>query len=71
MRQIRKLAAILSADVFGYSRLMSEDEQGTVAGLHDSKEVMARLIDAVAASICRVVLCGLRLTTARLQIGLC
>ena len=46
MTQIRKLAAILSADVFGYSRLMSEDEQGTVTALHDSKEVMARHITA-------------------------
>lgn len=44
--QIRKLAAILSADVFGYSRLMSEDEQGTVAALHESKEIMARHITA-------------------------
>ncbi len=26
----RKLAAILSADVVGYSRLMAEDEQGTI-----------------------------------------
>ncbi|MCU0596995.1 MAG: hypothetical protein MUC98_16250 [Desulfobacterota bacterium] len=26
----RKLAAILSADVKGYSRLMSQDEEGTV-----------------------------------------
>jgi adenylate cyclase len=26
----RKLAAILSADVKGYSRLMGEDEEGTI-----------------------------------------
>ena len=26
----RRLAAILSADVVGYSRLMAEDEQGTI-----------------------------------------
>ncbi len=26
----RRLAAILSADVEGYSRLMAEDEQGTI-----------------------------------------
>ena len=26
----RKLAAILSADVVGYSRLMAEDEAGTI-----------------------------------------
>src|SRR3954453_17006585 len=29
----RRLAAILSADVVGYSRLMSEDESGTLAAL--------------------------------------
>jgi adenylate cyclase len=29
----RKLAAILAADVAGYSRLMGDDEEGTLAGL--------------------------------------
>ena len=29
----RKLAAILSADVVGYSRLMAEDEAGTIQTL--------------------------------------
>ncbi len=29
----RRLAAILSTDVAGYSRLMSEDEAGTLAAL--------------------------------------
>jgi adenylate cyclase len=36
----RKLAAILSADVKGYSRLMGEDEKGTVRTLNAYKEVM-------------------------------
>src|SRR4030066_935939 len=40
----RKLAAILSADVKGYSRLMGEDEKGTVRALNAYKEVMAGLI---------------------------
>jgi class 3 adenylate cyclase/pimeloyl-ACP methyl ester carboxylesterase len=40
----RKLAAILSADVKGYSRLMGEDEKGTVRTLNTYKEVMANLI---------------------------
>jgi adenylate cyclase len=40
----RKLAAILSADVKGYSRLMGEDEKGTVHTLNAYKEVMAGLI---------------------------
>jgi adenylate cyclase len=40
----RKLTAILSADVKGYSRLMGEDEKGTVCTLNEYKEVMAGLI---------------------------
>jgi adenylate cyclase len=40
----RKLTAILSADVKGYSRLMGEDEKGTVHTLNAYKEVMAGLI---------------------------
>jgi adenylate cyclase len=40
----RKLTAILSADVKGYSRLMEEDEVGTIQNLNAYKEVMAGLI---------------------------
>jgi adenylate cyclase len=40
----RKLIAILSADVKGYSRLMGEDEKGTVRTLNTYKEVMTGLI---------------------------
>jgi len=40
----RKLAAILSADVKGYSRLMGEDEKGTVRTLNAYKELMIGLI---------------------------
>src|SRR5512139_4101024 len=40
----RKLAAILSADVQGYSRLMGEDEKGTVRTLNAYKELMTGLI---------------------------
>ena len=39
-----KLAAILSADVKGYSRLMGEDEEATVRTLNAYKEVMTNLI---------------------------
>ena len=41
----RKLTAILSADVKGYSRLMGEDEKGTVRTLNTYKEVMTNLIE--------------------------
>jgi adenylate cyclase len=40
----RKLTAILSADVKGYSRLMGEDEVGTIRTLNIYKEVMTSLI---------------------------
>src|SRR5512136_1178063 len=40
----RKLTAILSADVKGYSRLMGVDEKGTVRTLNAYKELMAGLI---------------------------
>jgi adenylate cyclase len=38
----RRLAAILAADVVGYSRLMGEDEEGTLAVL---KTLRRELID--------------------------
>jgi len=40
----RKLAAILSADVRGYSRLMGEDEEWTLRTLNAYKEVVGSLI---------------------------
>ena len=40
----RKLSAILSADVKGYSRLMAEDEAGTVETLKEYRDVMASVI---------------------------
>ena len=40
----RKLAAILSADVKGYSRLMGADEEGTLRTLNTYREIMAKLI---------------------------
>ncbi len=41
----RKLTAILSADVAGYSRLMGEDEVSTVRTLESYREVMSDLIE--------------------------
>jgi len=40
----RKLAAILHADVKGYSRLMGEDEEATVSTLTACMEIMNVLI---------------------------
>ena len=38
MAETRKLAAILFADVVGYSRMMGEDEAGTVRAVRDRRE---------------------------------
>jgi adenylate cyclase len=37
----RRLAAILAADVAGYSRLMGSDDEGTLAALKDCRELVA------------------------------
>src|SRR6266446_4284822 len=47
MSQTRRLAAILAADVAGYSRLMGADEGSTLQGL---KAVRAELIDPKIAA---------------------
>jgi adenylate cyclase len=46
MTAIRRLAAILAADVVGYSRLIGEDEAGTLGRL---KAVRARVVDPAIA----------------------
>jgi TolB-like protein len=45
-RVVRRLAAILAADVVGYSRLMGADEEGTLAAL---KEQRCELVDPIIA----------------------
>jgi class 3 adenylate cyclase len=42
----RKLTTIFSADVYGYSRMMEADEEGTLARLKRLRDAMARLIEA-------------------------
>ena len=44
MSQKRKLAAILSADVVGYSRLMAANEAATVETLKAYRDIIARLV---------------------------
>jgi adenylate cyclase len=41
----RKLAAVLSADAVGYSRLMGDDDEGTVRTLQSHRQRIERLID--------------------------
>jgi len=55
----RKLAAILSADAAGYSRLMADDEAATLRSLNDTRSLFreriqthgGRLIDTAGDSI--------------------
>jgi TolB-like protein/class 3 adenylate cyclase/Flp pilus assembly protein TadD len=44
MTETRKLAAILAADVVGYSRLMGEDEAGTARAVREHREAAAPLV---------------------------
>jgi adenylate cyclase len=43
---VQRLAAILVADVVGYSRLMGDDERGTIAALDASRAVFRQHIEA-------------------------
>jgi adenylate cyclase len=52
MSETRKLAAILVADVVGYSRLAGADEDRTLARL---RELRSDVIDAIAAHHGRIV----------------
>jgi TolB-like protein/class 3 adenylate cyclase len=47
----RKLAAILAADIAGYSRLMAEDEEATLRTLASYRGVIAQLVDEHAGRI--------------------
>jgi TolB-like protein/tetratricopeptide (TPR) repeat protein len=42
----RKLAAILAADVAGYSKLMADDEAATVRSLNDVRDIFRKRIEA-------------------------
>jgi class 3 adenylate cyclase len=46
----RRLAAVLSADAKGYSRLMGEDEEATIRTLRGHREVMIGIIQGHAPS---------------------
>jgi adenylate cyclase len=50
-RAKRKLAAIFSADVKGYSRLMADDEEATVRTINSYREVITGLINGHAGRV--------------------
>src|SRR5216683_1677052 len=75
----RKLAAILCADVHGYSRLMGEDEEATFRTLSSHRKIIDALIEqhhgrfvnsagdsvlAEFASVVNAVQCGIEIQTA-------
>ena len=41
----RRLAAILAADVAGYSRLMGDDEEATIAALDACRQIFPKCIE--------------------------
>jgi adenylate cyclase len=47
---IRKLGAILAADVAGYSRLMGDDEAGTVGTLTEYRKSLRNTVHVMAGA---------------------
>ena len=45
-RVVQRLAAILAADVAGYSRLMGDDERATIATLDEMRGVFKEQVEA-------------------------
>jgi adenylate cyclase len=50
-RAKRKLSAILSADVKGYSRLLGADELATIATLKNHRELISTLVDQFSGRV--------------------
>jgi hypothetical protein len=66
-REQRKLAAILAADVVGYSRLMGRDESGTLARLREHrKERLEAALARDGGQLVKLIsdLCGDRVNVA-------
>jgi class 3 adenylate cyclase len=61
MPQIRKLAAILAADVVGYSRLMGEDEAGTARAVREHREAARPIVAGLEGRIVKTTGDGLLL----------
>ena len=59
MTTTRKLAAILFADVVGYSRLMGEDEAGTARAVREHREAARTIVESHGGRIVRTIGDGL------------
>ncbi len=51
MTATRRLAAILAADVVGYSRLMGEDEAGTARAVSGRREAARPIVEGLGGRI--------------------
>ena len=54
-RVVRRLAAILAADVVGYSRLMGADEAGTARALRGHREAISTLVTCYGGRIVKTI----------------
>ncbi len=61
MSENRKLAAILAADVVGYSRLMGEDEAGTARAVREHRDAARPIVVALGGRIVKTMGDGLLL----------
>ncbi len=61
MTAARRLAAILAADVVGYSRLMGEDEAGTVLAVREHREAARPIVAGLGGRIVKTTGDGLLL----------
>ena len=61
MTAARRLAAILAADVVGYSRLMGEDEAGTALGVREHREAARPIVTGLGGRIVKTTGDGLLL----------
>ena len=61
MTETRKLAAILAADVVGYSRLMGEDEAGTARAVSEHRQAARPIIAGLGGRIVKTTGDGLLL----------
>jgi adenylate cyclase len=61
----RRLAAVMAADVVGYSRLMGQDEAGTLAALKARrKDVLEPVVALIAAAFSRLWVMACSLSSA-------
>ncbi len=61
MTETRKLAAILAADVVGYSRLMGEDEAGTARAVREHRQAARPIVAGLGGRIVKTMGDGLLL----------